>query len=152
MADSTVGGYRSVTLLASTTALVTAGATSTVTGLDYCESAMFWLNVTAAGTTANDKLDVWLQKTWDGGTTWTDFARFTQVLGNGGAVSYLAEWSSKPTPETEQGAPSDAAIAAGVVQGGTLGPQIRVKYVVTETNTATFTFNIKALLAGGRQF
>ncbi len=47
--------------------------------------ALFQLDVTAAATEVGDLLDVYLQHSFDGGTTWDDFVHFTQVLGDGGA-------------------------------------------------------------------
>lgn len=106
--------------------------------------ATLQLTVSAAATDVGDTLDVYIQHSVDGGTTWDDFVHFTQVLGNGGAKKFLAAWSSTITPTTALGAPADGALAAGVKQGP-IGPQIRVKWVVVDADVdGSFTFGIKA--------
>lgn len=93
------------------------------------DSATFFLDVLAAASAAADTLDVYIQSSPDDGTTWDDFVHFTQVLGNGGAKQFLARWLRNVTPEREQAAPQDAAMAAGVIQGP-VDPTWRVKWVV----------------------
>jgi len=104
------------------------------------------LNVTAAATDVGDLLDVWLQESLDEGTTWNDIVRFTQVLGNGGAKKYIAKLNCEAPAETEIGAPSDASMSVGVVQGP-ISPYIRAKWTVTDagTDNASFTFVITGL-------
>lgn|SRR3990167_3460928 len=108
-------------------------------------SARFVLDVTAAAAGAGDTLDVYLQQAYDG-TNYDDFVHFTQVLGNGGAKTYIAEWLRGVTPESEMHAPQDAAIAAGVVQGGKLQTPLRVKWVVVDAGggVQSFTFSVAA--------
>ena len=130
------------TLLASA-ARTASGNSGNITDLPHPEAlsrASFLLDVTAAATDADDDLDVYLQTFKNG--LWEDFVHFTQVVGNGGAKKFEAHWSDTPTPETEQAAPSDAAMAAGVIQGGALGIQIRVKWVIVDPSgsNASFTF------------
>lgn len=107
------------------------------------ERARFVLKVTAAAAAAGDTLDVYVQRTIDGGTTWDDFVHFTQVLGNGGVKTFIAEWTKEVTPETELRAPADGALAAGVLQGGPFGEDIRVKWVIAGS-TPNFTFTVLA--------
>jgi hypothetical protein len=104
------------------------------------------LNVTVAAADSGDLLDVWLQESPDQGTTWNDFVRFTQVLGNGGAKKYIAKLNCEAPAETELGAPSDASMSAGVVQGP-ICPYIRAKWTVTDagTDNASFTFALTIL-------
>lgn len=114
-------------------------------------AAAFLLTVSAAATEVGDTLDVYLQSSIDGGTTWDDFVHFTQVLGNGGAKKYIAYWNALPSPESELGAPTDATLAAGVKQGP-IGEKIRTKWVIVDAGTAnaSFTFKIDASLVRGR--
>lgn len=143
---ATLGGHRTQTLAASAT--YTVGTTNaTAVKVDRFRSATFFLDVTAAGTTATDTLDVYIQKLLPDGSTYHDFVAFTQVLGNGGAKQYVAEWADAPTPEAELGAVSTAALSAGVTQGGTIGDTLRVAFKVTETDTATFTASVTATFA-----
>jgi hypothetical protein len=134
---------QAATLLAS--AARTASGTSTLAppfGGDF-KAAVFLLSVTAAATDVGDTLDVYLQSSVDGGTTWDDFAHFTQVLGNGGAKKYLATWTSLVSPESELKANADAALAAGVLQGP-VGSPWRVKWVIADAGTVnvSFTFSL----------
>lgn len=101
------------------------------------------LNVTAAATAAGDTLDVYVQTTYDG-TNYDDVIHFTQVLGNGGAKTYIAEVSHVVVPESELKAPADAALSAGVLQGIKLGVDVRVKWVVASASAPSFTFSVKA--------
>ena len=101
------------------------------------------LDVTDAATEVDDTLDVYLQTTYDG-VNWDDVLHFTQVLGNGGAKTYIAEWDRDMAPESEMHAPQDAVIAAGVVQGGKLGYDMRVKWVQVDAGGGadSFTFSV----------
>lgn len=139
-----------ITLLAS--AARTASGTASITAIPHPElvrSAVFQLDVTAAATEVGDLLDVYLQHSPDGGTTWDDFVHFTQVLGNGGAKKFLASWRGDVVPETEMKAPGDATLAAGAVVQGPVGKSWRVKWVVVDAGTvnASFTFSLSADLS-----
>jgi len=102
---------------------------------------LFLLTVSAAATAAGDTLDVYVQHSPDDGTTWDDFVHFTQVLGDGGAKKFIATSMRDVTPESEIKAPADAALAAGVLQGP-ISPTLRVKWVIVETDAASFTFSV----------
>lgn len=107
-------------------------------------AGIFLLDVTAAATEAGDTLDVYIQSSIDGGTTWDDFVHFTQVIGTGGARKHLAHWTRLVAPTTAMKAPQDAALAVGVQQGP-IGPVWRVKWVVVDVVTggnASFTFSV----------
>lgn len=108
-------------------------------------AASFQLTVSAAATDVGDTLDVYVQHSVDGGTTWDDFVHFTQVLGNGGAKKFLAQWLRDVSAESELKAPADASLAAGVLQGPT-GPAWKLKWVIVDASTqnASFTFSVAA--------
>lgn len=107
-----------------------------------CSMAVL-LNVTAAATAAGDTLNVYIQSTIDGGTTYNDFISFTQVLGNGGAKKFEADWNAIITPTTAQAAPTDGTLAAGVKQGP-IGAGLRVKWTIATVTAPSFTFSILA--------
>lgn len=109
------------------------------------KAVVFLLTVSAAATDASDTLDVYIQHSPDGGTTYDDFVHFTQVLGNGGAKKYIATWFRDITPESDMKAPADTALAAGVLQGP-IGSTLRVKWVVVDSGNAdqSFTFKVEA--------
>lgn len=113
------------------------------TRAELIRTAEFLLNVTAAATAAGDTLDVYIQSSIDGGTTWDDFVHFTQVLGNGGAKKFIAVWERDLSPTSAVHAPQDAAIAAGVQQGP-IGPTWRVKWVIVSASSPQFTFTVSA--------
>ena len=111
-------------------------------------AGVFQLNVTAEATEVGDTLDVYIQHSVDGGTTWDDFVHFTQVLGNGGAKKFIARWNGiGAAPESELGAPQDGAMSAGVLQQP-VGSAWRVKWAITDagTDNASFTFGVEASL------
>jgi len=115
---------------------------------DDIVAGIFQLDVTAAATDVGDTLDVYIQHSLDG-TNYDDFIKFTQVLGNGGAKTFLARWNSiGAAPESELGAPQDAAMSAGVLQQP-IGRTLRVKWVIVDAGTddASFTFSVDAVLA-----
>lgn len=107
------------------------------------KAAIFQLTVSAAATESSDTLDVYVQHTPDGGTTWDDFIHFTQVLGNGGAKKFIATWMRDVIPESEIKIPADAALAVGILQGP-IAPLLRVKWVIVDagTDNASFTFSL----------
>lgn len=136
-----------VTLLASA-AQTASGTQDLQDNFSGLASASLLLNLTAAATEVGDTLDVYIQHSADCGTTYDDFVAFTQMLGNGGAKKFVAEWSALDSPESELHAPADAALAAGVLQGPK-GGKWRIKWVIVDvatTGNASFTFSIDAEL------
>jgi len=134
------------TLLASAARAVTgfqviSAATAPYVGLS--EAARFVLIVSAAAAAAGDTLNVRIQRSYDGGTTYDDFVSFTQVLGNGGAKAFIAEWSVYPTAESEMRAPTQALAAGGVIQGGPMGEQLKITWTIAGS-TPNFTFTVLA--------
>lgn len=109
------------------------------------DSAVFILWLTASSTPTT--LDVYLQSSTDGGTTWWDFAHFGQL----GAVStgkQVITWSRKAggavTANLNQIAGGDGVIAAGVVINGPIVDNyFRVKWVIAGTS---YTFSVLAIL------
>jgi hypothetical protein len=105
-------------------------------------AALFALKVTAAAAAVGDTLDVWLQHSWDDGTTWDDFIHFTQVLGNGGAKTILCPWALYAgSPAAMHVAVTKTLTAANSPLAGPIGNQWRAQYTVAG-GTATFTFGI----------
>lgn len=135
---------RAATVLVASAARATS-STSTLSPADIAliKNAVFLLNVTAAATEVTDTLDVYIQQSADGGTTWDDFIHFTQVLGTGGAKKYIATWSREAAAESEMKAATDAGIAAGVLQGPVTSTW-RAKWVIVDAGTvnASFAFSI----------
>lgn len=132
-----------ITLLASAARLVSGtGAVANVPNVSLLRGGLFVLDVTAAASLAGDTLDVYVQSSYDDGTTWDDFVHFTQVLGNGGAKKIRAKWLRDLVPTTPMGLLKDATLAVGVEQGPVF-PLLRIKYVVVDgTGTHSFTFSV----------
>lgn len=106
-------------------------------------ASRFLLDVTAAGSAADDTLDVFMQSSMDGGVSWDDLVHFTQVLGNGGPKQFLASWVRTLEPTNPLHAPQDAGMSAGVEQGP-IGNLLRVKWVIVAgAGTHAFTFGIR---------
>lgn len=134
-----------LTILASGT--VQAGA-GTVTGAaavmrEAWREATIVLNVTAASTLVGDTLDVYIDTSADGGTTWHNIGHFTQVLGNGGAKKVvMALRSDNPGGTAVVDATADAAV--GVTRQ--FGICDRLRYRGVEVGTGSFTYGITAFL------
>lgn len=125
----------------------TASGTSSANFVNHTEvltAAIVILDVTAAASVAGDLLNVYVQHSWDDGTSWDDFISFTQVLGNGGVKKFLAFWALYGTaPSTPMKAPQDGALTAGQVQQGPIGNTLRAKWVVVNGGGShSFTFSI----------
>jgi len=110
----------------------------------------FTLDVTDANTDAEDLLDVYVQTKLDG-TNWTDVVRFTQVLGDGGAVRHIGKVTAQLAETMFE---VDTALTAGAVRN-MLGDDWRVRWDLTEAGPpgatsgsgvglASFTFSVAA--------
>jgi hypothetical protein len=73
-------------------------------------------------------LDVYLQYSPDGGTTWVDYAHFPQLVAGAGATSRV--WNvAKDAPQptlTSVGTGTSPALAANSILGGDWGDRLRV--------------------------
>ncbi len=128
-----------VTNTVETNALVTA-----VTGIDRYRRLTVLLVVSAAATDAGDLLKVYIDFSPDGGTTWVNGARFADVLGTGGAKSFIATFD----PTNPGTAPIDvsADCAAGAVRPGVFGNQVRVRFSTVDADAdCSFTWKVVAL-------
>lgn len=140
---------QSGTLLAPTTAGAVVGATG---ASFFCKQSGFRelcaiLNVTAAATEATDTLDVFIDASIDGGTTWINIMHFTQVLGNGGAKKHVNISVSDASVAFD--AASD--LAAGATPRSLVGSVFRPRWTVVDAGgaAASFTFGITAAFKGG---
>jgi hypothetical protein len=129
---------------ASRTASGDSGALNFAKDFGTAVAAVVYLDVTAAATAGSDTLNVYVQHSWDGGTTWDDIISFTQVLGNGGAKNERATWVAVAAPTSAIAAKSDAALTAGTVRQGPVGSTWRVKWVIGGGGGVAFNFSVKA--------
>jgi hypothetical protein len=108
------------------------------------------LDITASATEAGDTLDVFVDFSWDGGTTWFNSVHFTQQAGNGAAVKQLATLMGaaySTDPDAVLDVTADAA--AGVVRQQLVGPLARVRYTIVDVATGgneSHTFSVKAYI------
>jgi hypothetical protein len=138
-------GSRASQVLQPSTTVSADGSGNPVAGLGEFRALTFELDVTAAGSLAGDKLDVFVQTTVDSGTNWVDVAHFTQVLGNGGAKRYFAKLQA----DVAMAEFENATALAAASQRALFGDQYRVRWAVTDGGgTKTFTFSVSVNLQG----
>jgi len=108
---------------------------------DQWYGGQFALVVTGGGTLVTDTLNVYVQSSWDLGTSWDDFVSFTQVKGNDSfPEKYVAYWlGAGVQPTTPIKLAQDAALAAASVQQGATGQAWRVKWVPGGSFTGNIT-------------
>lgn len=125
---------------------VTAGANDTaVTGTGPYTHAEFLLNVTAAAAVAGDTLNVFVDASPDGGTTWVNVVHFTELVGDGGAKKYVAAIHSAANL-TDVDVTSD--LAAHDAPRSYLGNALRCRYAVVDggAHGQSFNFVLTAVL------
>lgn len=99
----------------------------------------FILDVTAAATQTGDTLDAFVQ-TKVADSQWVDVVAFTQVVGDGGAVTHVAKIV---VPVAQAMFETGATLSAGSVRN-IFGDEWRGRWDVTDASTddASFTFSI----------
>jgi hypothetical protein len=104
------------------------------------------LAVSASATDAGDTLDVYVDTSFDAGTTWVNLGHFTQVLGNGGAKTFvLAIKNGNPGASAVYDATSDAA--AGATRQIGFGDRLRYRGVMVDADAnGSFTYAVSAFL------
>lgn len=92
---------------------------------------------TLAGATGG-ALDVYLQTSFDGGTTWYDFAHFTQITAAAAAVTRLWHVNRAVAVSTVAtiGSGTTPALAANAINGGAWGNAFRLLYVAGASTSA----------------
>lgn len=108
---------------------------TTTTLLGLYKTGDFVLNITGAGV-ATGALNIYVQDSADGGTTWDDLVAFPQFAFGGtigtwrGAVSGYSN-SGRSVSANVAGAQQTATLAAGTVRTGPFGDQIKIVEVVS---------------------
>lgn len=138
------------TLRASSARTIAAGATvsgEAVKLQENYEQLVVTLDVTIAATAAGDTLDVFIDTSFDGGTTWVNIGKFTQVLGNGGAKKFLMSFKSNPIASSNVVPIGTDQTAGNALQIG-FGDRIRYRDALTDATTqdASFTYSVSAFL------
>lgn len=137
------GDGANLTLLDTTTitAAVTGTTTTPVTDLDGTKyiGVIGVFTYGSGGTT----LKVWLQTTFDNGTTWVDVLNFAFTTASLTKVGSVAAYIGL-TPATN----TDATLADNTANQGLIGDQIRLKYTSTGIYAASTTIKVSAVVKG----
>ena len=100
---------------------------------------VFELDVTNADTDVADKLDVFVQTKV--GLQWIDVVHFTQISGTDSAMTFIAKIVSGVAETMYELA---SALAAGA-ERNIIGPEFRVRWVIVDDTTPTFTFSVNVI-------
>ena len=139
-----------ITLMASAEHTVEANAAGDSFDLGDWDKMLVVLDITASATDAADVLDVYIDVSWDEGTTWYNAVHFAQQAGNGSAKKELATLNGGVPDDTDPDA--DIAITAdagsGVVRPSLVGQFVRVRStVVRDTGVdEAHTFSVVAIV------
>ena len=110
------------------------------------QAIVFELSCSAQAADAGDLLDVYVQMSLDGGTTYVDVAHFTQIPGNAGAakVYYAKVEQAQALSEFETGTALTATNHRDLI-----GTHMRAKWAITNDADSTvdtsFTFSLIAV-------
>lgn len=137
-----------------------ANATTTrtvTTGLDWFRDAIFLINITAAGT-ATGTLQLYLQDSYDGGTTWDDLvssltfafgaALVTQRFTVSGGILGATITTAASTNITQGSPAAIETLAAGSARQGPFGNMIRVREKVSGASGSPVgcTYSVTAIM------
>ena len=138
---------RLVTLRASAAQAAAGTATGDGVTLDQKFTEMVvTLNVTAAATDVADTLDVYVDTSFDGGTTFVNIGHFTQVLGNGGAKKFVMSFKANPIAASNSVSATGDQSAGNALQIG-FGNVLRYRGVMVDGDAnGSFTYEVKAFL------
>lgn len=137
----------SVTLFSGTTqAAAGTLAHAAVTGLGAFNSMTVYASLVGA---TGGTLDLYLQYSPDGGTTWVDYAHYAQLAAGAAAVqkvfSVTKDYDEKTI--TTVGSGSTPALAANTVLGGDWGDRLRVVEVAGASTSAGAVIALTAVLS-----
>jgi len=110
---------------------IAAGA-ATLTGLSAYENLTVFADITGG---SGGTLNVFVQTSWDGGTTWTDWIAFPQASAGAALATYKAHGALTGLVTTV-GKALTPALAAGNVAGGYWGNMARLVYMTGSGNSA----------------
>lgn len=141
--------YNSKTEIAVLQTASAIGASANGDALKYRKpfsEALIMLDVTVAASTAADTLNVFIDVSPDGGTTWVNVGHFTEVVGDGGAVKHIMALNAdNPGATAVFNVTSDAA--AGATRQIGITDRMRARSVIVDdSSSAAFTFTVKAFL------
>lgn len=139
-------GQEVKTLAASASRTVTSGTNLTAVTIPPAASrAIVALSITSSATDADDTLDVYIDVSYDGGSTYVNAVHFPQQAGNGSAAKYFAVLDPSNPGTSTIAVTSDAS--AGAVRPALWGTHMRLRYVIADVSTqnAAHTFSSTVL-------
>lgn len=120
----------------------TASTKTAVAGLARARSVTLECIFTYGSNGTNAK--VWVQTSFDNGTTWVDIANFAHTTSSLSRAYNL----SAMTPLTTVYTVVDGSLTDDTCKDGLLGDQLRVKFTSTGTYAGTTTMKVYAVLRG----
>ena len=103
-------------------------------GLEHYDALLVLIRVSAAGT-ATGTINLYLQDSWDGGTTWDDVLASSNItLGSTTGVQRFVIQGRIATSITQASAASNAALSAGTVRSGPFGDRVRLQEKVSSAS------------------
>jgi hypothetical protein len=138
-AASTVASSQPVT---GTGANGAAGVLQTSLDLESFDALTIYASLIGA---TGGTLDVYLQTSIDEGTTWDDYAHFTQLAAGAGAIKYkfAVSRAGQLLVPVAVGINLTPALAAGSVVGGEWGDRMRLVMVAGASTTAGAAVSVK---------
>lgn len=143
-----VGSF-AVTVAANSGNLRTAAATATARAIPISDCVSLVLNSLTLTSEVTARLDVYLQHSWDGGTTWTIAEHFAAVTTSTDQQTLTFRTNGLGSSESAVRNSTTTSTAAVIAQNIVLAPDQRIAWTVSGTNngggtltpTATFTVN-----------
>lgn len=132
-----------ITLASLTARTISANGTATPVPGQY-RRWVIQLAVSNADTDAGDTLDVYVDVSIDGGTTWLNAVHFNQIIGTDSASKAFAVLDPSNPGTSTVDVTSDAA--EETVRPALIGPLMRARWAITDAGTddASFTFAVTA--------
>jgi uncharacterized protein (DUF58 family) len=129
--------------LAASAARTANGNGTPATGIGFWRRLVALLDITQSLTDAGDTLDVYVDVSPDGGTTWLNAIHFTQQAGNGAAKKEFAVLDPSNPGTACINVTADAA--SGAVRPALFGDALRARWVIVDSGDAdqSHTFSVK---------
>lgn len=133
-------------LLPSTSITAAGTVIGPVLNIDPAKIKNLAIEVQVAGAAGGTSIDIYVQTSFDNGTTWMDIRNFHYTTTpQNRVINHAAS-----TPQTTAIVPGDGALASDTSKDGIIGPKLRAKVVSLGTYTAPTTVALFAEGAGLR--
>jgi hypothetical protein len=121
-------------------------AQTPITGLGIYRSCQIYAAIQGA---TGGTLDIYIQTSPDGGTTWTDYGHFTQLAAAASQIFRMVAFSKAGQQLTALtvGTGTSPALAANTFMGGDWGDRMRIVYVAGAGTTLGATQTIHAIFS-----